>query len=207
MKFLYDFFPVILFFIAYKIFPGLSPETIAPVNQLTALGLDPAASSHAILFATLVAIIASFIQVSLYRMRHGRFERMHLVSLGILTLVGGATLVLRDPIYFMWKPTLLNWLFALVFLGSMWIGRKPLVERMMGGSISVPSEIWKRLKLAWVGFFILTGVLNILVAYQFSEEAWVNFKMFGLLGLTVIFIFLQAFYLARYMPEAASEEQ
>jgi intracellular septation protein len=207
MKFLYDFFPVILFFIAYKIFPGLSPETIAPVNQLTALGLDPAASSHAILFATLVAIIASFIQVSLYRMRHGRFERMHLVSLGILTLVGGATLVLRDPIYFMWKPTLLNWLFALVFLGSMWIGRKPLVERMMGGSISVPSEIWKRLNLAWVGFFILTGVLNILVAYQFSEEAWVNFKMFGLLGLTVIFIFLQAFYLARYMPEAASEEQ
>jgi intracellular septation protein len=207
MKFLYDFFPVILFFVAYKIFPGLSPETIAPVNQLTALGLDPAASSHAILFATLVAIIASFIQVSLYRMRHGRFERMHLVSLGILTLVGGATLVLRDPIYFMWKPTLLNWLFALIFLGSMWIGRKPLVERMMGGSISVPSEIWKRLNLAWVGFFILTGVLNILVAYQFSEETWVNFKMFGLLGLTVLFIFLQAFYLARYMPEAASEEQ
>jgi len=207
MKFLYDFFPVILFFVAYKIFPGLSPETIAPVNQLTALGLDPAASSHAILFATLVAIIASFIQVSLYRMRHGRFERMHLVSLGILTLVGGATLVLRDPIYFMWKPTLLNWLFALIFLGSMWIGRKPLVERMMGGSISVPSEIWKRLNLAWVGFFLLTGVLNILVAYQFSEETWVNFKMFGLLGLTVIFIFLQAFYLARYMPEAASEEQ
>jgi len=207
MKFLYDFFPVILFFVAYKIFPGLSPETIAPVNQLTALGLDPAASSHAILFATLIAIIASFIQVSLYRMRHGRFERMHLVSLGILTLVGGATLVLRDPIYFMWKPTLLNWLFALIFLGSMWIGRKPLVERMMGGSISVPSEIWKRLNLAWVGFFILTGVLNILVAYQFSEETWVNFKMFGLLGLTVLFIFLQAFYLARYMPEAASEEQ
>ena len=207
MKFLYDFFPVILFFVAYKIFPGLSPETIAPVNQLTSLGLDPAASSHAILFATLVAIIASFIQVSLYRIRHGRFERMHLVSLGILTLVGGATLVLRDPIYFMWKPTLLNWLFALVFLGSMWIGSKPLVERMMGGSISVPSEIWKRLNLAWVGFFILTGVLNILVAYQFSEETWVNFKMFGLLGLTVLFIFLQAFYLARYMPEAASEEQ
>ncbi|MDX1336175.1 MAG: septation protein A, partial [Gammaproteobacteria bacterium] len=200
MKFLYDFFPVILFFVAYKIFPGLSPETIAPVNQLTSLGLDPAASSHAILFATLVAIIASFIQVSLYRVRHGRFERMHLVSLGILTLVGGATLVLRDPIYFMWKPTLLNWLFALIFLGSMWIGSKPLVERMMGGSISVPSEIWKRLNLAWVGFFILTGVLNILVAYQFSEETWVNFKMFGLLGLTVLFIFLQAFYLARYMP-------
>jgi intracellular septation protein len=207
MKFLYDFFPVILFFIAYKIFPGLSPETMAPVNQLTSLSLDPATSGHAILFATLVAIIATFIQVSLYRIRHGRFERMHLVSLGILTLVGGATLVLRDPIYFMWKPTLLNWLFALIFLGSMWIGSKPLVERMMGGSISVPSQIWQRLNLAWVGFFILTGVLNILVAYQFSEETWVNFKMFGLLGLTVLFIFLQAFYLARYMPEAASEEQ
>lgn len=207
MKFLYDFFPVILFFIAYKAFPGLSPETVAPINQITALALDPAASTHAILFATLVAIVASFVQVSLYRIRHGRFERMHLVSLGILTLVGGATLMLRDPIYFMWKPTLLNWLFAVIFLGSAWIGKKTLVERMMGHAITVPDIAWKRLNMAWVGFFLVTGALNILVAYQFSEETWVNFKMFGLLGLTVTFIFLQAFYLTRFVPEETTEDR
>jgi intracellular septation protein len=131
---------------------------------------------------------------------------MHLVSLGILTLVGGATLLLKDPIYFMWKPTLLNWLFALVFLVSAWWSGKTLVERMMGASISVPDFVWKRLNLAWISFFVLSGTLNILVAYQFSEETWVNFKLFGLLGLTVIFIFLQALYLARHVPEGASEE-
>jgi intracellular septation protein len=206
MKLLFDFFPVILFFIAYKGFSAVPAELIDGLNQITGLGLDPATPSHAIFFATLVAILSSFLQVSLYRIRHGRFERMHLISLGILTLVGGTTLLLRDPIYFMWKPTLLNWLFAVIFLGSAFWGEKSLIERMMGASIEVPGTIWQRLNLAWVGFFIFSGLANIYVAYNYSEETWVNFKLFGLLGLTAAFIILQTFYLVRHMPDQQPEK-
>lgn len=206
MKLLFDFFPVILFFIAYKGFSAVPPGLLDVLNQISGLGLDPATHSHAIYFATLVAILSSFIQVSLYRIRHGRFERMHLISLGILVLVGGSTLLLRDPIYFMWKPTLLNWLFAIILLGSAFWGEKSLIERMMGASIEVPANIWQRLNLAWVGFFVFTGIANLYVAYNFSEESWVNFKLFGLLGLTVAFIILQAFYLARHMPDEEPEQ-
>jgi len=206
MKLLFDFFPVILFFIAYKAFPSLPVETAEQLNQLTGLGLDPATQSHAIFFATLIAIAASFLQVSLYRIRHGRFERMHLISLGILTLVGGTTLMLRDPIYFMWKPTLLNWLFAIILLGSAFWGEKNLIERMMGASIEAPKSVWLRLNLAWVGFFIFSGMANIYVAYNFSESTWVNFKLFGLMGLTLGFVILQAFYLARHMPDESPEK-
>jgi intracellular septation protein len=131
---------------------------------------------------------------------------MHLVSLGILTLVGGATLMLRDPIYFMWKPTLLNWLFAIILLGSAFWGEKNILERMMGSAIDAPPLIWQRLNLAWVGFFIFSGTANLYVAYNFSESTWVNFKLFGLMGLTIGFVILQAFYLARHMPDTPTDK-
>ncbi|QYZ67583.1 MAG: septation protein A [Gammaproteobacteria bacterium (ex Lamellibrachia satsuma)] len=220
MKFLADFFPVILFFVAYKL--------------------------YGIYAATAVAIAASFVQVGYGWLRHRHVENMHLITLGILVIFGGLTLVLQDRTFIMWKPSVINWLFGGVFLASLFIGEKPLLERMMGGSINVPSLIWRKLNTTWGLFFILLGFLNLYVANDFFiaeqalihqtgvteidfdqcstlfqsnelkmclnakslEESWVNFKLFGMMGLTMVFIILQAFYLARHMrdTEEAPEE-
>lgn len=221
MKFLADFFPVILFFVAYKL--------------------------YGIYAATAVAIAASFLQVGYSWLRTRHVQNMHLITLIILVVFGGLTILLQDRTFIMWKPTVINWLFGIVFLGSQFIGKKPLVERMMGGSISVPQAIWRKLNSAWGIFFILLGFLNIYVANDFFiaeqsliqltgleqidfdncgslfqgnelamcntahslEESWVNFKLFGMMGLTMLFIILQAFYLARHIqePEAATEPE
>jgi intracellular septation protein len=173
MKLLYDFFPVLLFFIAYKAFD--------------------------IYVATAVAIASGFLQVGLYWLRQRRFERTHLITLGLLIVFGGATLLLRDPVFIKWKPTVLNWLFALVFLFSQFVGRRTVVERMMSHAIRVPAAIWLRLNMAWALFFAITGVINLYVAYAFDEATWVNFKLFGLMGMTVVFVFAQALYLSRHM--------
>lgn len=173
MKLLFDFFPIILFFVAYKL--------------------------YGIYAATAVAIAASFIQVGGYWLKHRRFETMHLVSLGLISVFGGATLLLQDPTFIMWKPTILNWLFAGVFLGSQVVGQRTLLERMMSSALQVPAHIWKRANLLWVGFFVFSGVLNLYVAYNYSEETWVNFKLFGLMGLTFAFVIAQSMYLARHM--------
>lgn len=173
MKFLFDFFPILLFFIAYKLW--------------------------GIYVATAVAIAASFLQVGLYWLKHRRAERMHLVTLGLLVVFGGLTLALQDPVFIKWKPTIVNWLFALVFLGSQLIGDRTLVERMMSHVIKVAPPIWRRVNLAWVLFFIFSGAINLYVAYSYSEDTWVNFKLFGLMGLTIAFVFGQALVLARYV--------
>ena len=181
MKLLYDFFPVVLFFIAYKLFD--------------------------IFVATAVAIVAAFLQVTLFWLKHRRFEKMHLVSLGLIAVLGGLTLLLRDSTFIMWKPTAINWLFAAAFLLSQFIGDKTLVERLLSKQVSLPAVIWTRLNLSWVVFFIVSGALNIYVAYHFSEATWVNFKLFGMFGLTLVFIFIQAIYLARHIPQQNTDRE
>jgi intracellular septation protein len=173
MKFLFDLFPILLFFIAYKLYD--------------------------IYVATAVAIAAAAVQTGLFWIKNRKFEKMHLVTLAILIVFGGLTLALRDPVFIKWKPTVVNWLFAVVFLGGRLIGDRTLVERMMSHAITVPREIWRRLNWAWIGFFFIMGVLNLYVAYTYSENTWVNFKLFGMMGLTLVFVFAQAFYLSRYM--------
>jgi intracellular septation protein len=184
MKLLYDFFPVILFFATYAWF-----------------------TDNDIYLATGVAIAAAFIQVAGFWLKHRRFEKMHLVSLGILVVLGGMTLAFRDDTFIKWKPTAINWLFAIGFLISQFVGGKTLVERMLGSQVTLPSNIWTRLNLSWVAFFLVSGALNIYVAYHFSQAAWVYFKLFGLLGLTLVFVFIQAIYLARYMPRQEVNEE
>ncbi len=201
MKFLFDYLPVLLFFAVYKLYAQIPSDLIQAVNTLPWLHLTPGEAGDAIYLATATAMLASVLQVGLYWLRHRRFERMHLISLALITVFGGATLMLQDPLFIKWKPTILNWAFGAVFLGSQFLGARTLVERMMGHAVAVPREIWRRINLAWVAFFAGAGLANLLVAYRFSEEAWVNFKLFGLLGLTLVFVFAQALYLARYMEE------
>ncbi|MGM0516167.1 MAG: septation protein A [Pseudomonadota bacterium] len=180
MKFLFDFFPILLFFAAYHL--------------------------YGIYVATAVAMIASVLQIAAGWLLWRKVERMHWISAGLIVFFGGMTLLLHNPLFIMWKPTILNWLFALVFLGSAWIGSKPLVQRMMEHVIQVPREIWHRVNWAWVGFFFVSGVANILVAYQFSESTWVNFKLFGLMGMTFVFMILQGLYLGMYAERVEAEE-
>ncbi|MCL4315691.1 MAG: septation protein A [Gammaproteobacteria bacterium] len=179
MKFLFDFFPIILFFAAYK--------------------------AYGIYIATGVAIAASFIQVGLFWHKHRRFENMQLISLGLIAVFGGVTLLLHDEIFIKWKPTVLNWLLAAAFLGSQFIGGKNFVQRMMGAAIVLPVVIWRRLNLAWVIFFAMLGAANLYVVYHFDTDTWVDFKLFGMLGLTFAFVIAQSLYIARYAKPGNGE--
>ena len=183
MKIFFDFLPIFLFFAAFKLYD--------------------------IYVATVVAIVSSIIQVGFSRIKTGKFETMHLVTLGLILVLGGATLLLQDKRFIMWKPTLVNWAFALAFLGSAFIGKKSMVERMMGSAIELPQQVWSRLNYAWVIFFIVIGLINIYVAFYYAlelpeaerEAMWVNFKLFGMMGLTFLFVIGQSFFLARYMTD------
>ncbi len=180
MKFLYDFFPILLFFIAYKI--------------------------YGIYAATAVAIAASFAQVSWYWLKHRRFENMHLITLALLVVFGGLTLILQDETFIKWKPTVINWLFAAVFLGSQFVGKKTIVERMMGANIELPTAVWPRINMAWAGFFVFLGFVNLYVIQNYDTDTWVNFKLFGMTALTLIFIVGQGLYLARFMKNEPAAE-
>ncbi|KTD21560.1 septation protein A [Legionella londiniensis] len=181
MKLLFDFFPILLFFICYKLFD--------------------------IYYATAVAMGASLLQVIFYRIKNQRYEKMHLISLGLIMVLGGATLFFHNPWFIKWKPTGLYWLAAIVFLSSSFIGKKTLIEKMMDGNIHLPAKIWRRLNYAWSAFFILMGCLNLYVAYSFDTDFWVNFKLFGGAGLTLIFVFLQAIYLARHVVQKDIQQE
>ncbi|MCK5663607.1 MAG: septation protein A [Thiotrichaceae bacterium] len=206
MKQLFDFFPILLFFIVYKFFLDLPDELIISINDLFPfMNMQPGEAKHAIYLATLTAILATIVQVMLTIALTKRVEKMHIITLVLLLVFGGATLYFKDPLFIKWKPTAINWLFAAVFFGSQFIGKKPLVQRMMGHALDIDDpQVWKKLNLAWIGFFIFSGVANLVVAFNFSEDIWVDFKLFGLMGLTLIFVIGQSFYLARYLPSEDS---
>ena len=185
MKLLLDFFPILLFFITFKLFD------------------DP---QQGILAATAVIIAATAVQVAITWATKRRVEKMHLITLALVVVFGGATLLLKDEMFIKWKPSVVNWLFGLAFLGSHFFGRRNLVERLMGGSLRLPAAVWVRLNFAWVLFFLAMGLLNLYVVYRFDTETWVNFKLFGLMGLTLLFVLGQALYLARHLGEGRAGE-
>lgn len=211
MKLLYDLFPIILFFVSYHQAESIINNT--PAAQY--LDMSQPEQVLATIVATGIAIIASFIQVAGFWFKHRRFERMHIFSLTLISVLGGVTIFLGDPTFIQWKPTLLNWVFALVFFASQFVGEKNMVQRMMGGQLTLPDKIWLRLNLSWVAFFIASGAANLYVAFYYGldmdEKArmdfWVNFKLFGLMGLTFVFVIAQAVYLTRHMQEPPSEEK
>jgi len=181
MKLLFDFFPILIFFITYKFF--------------------------GIYTATALAIIASFILVVFYRLKHQRYEKMQVINLILITILGGFTLFFQNPWFIKWKPTGIYWLSGLVFLGSNWIGKKPLIQKMMEANISLPSSIWYKLNTAWVLFFLTMGLLNLYVAYYFTTDVWVNFKLLGGVGFTMLFVCIQAIFLAKHMNAGKIENQ
>ncbi len=149
--------------------------------------------------ATAVLIPATLIQILYTWIKEHKIEKMQLVTLVLVIVMGGATVIFQDKTFIQWKPTVVNWLFGVAFLGSQFIGTKTIIERIMSGNIELPQHAWKTLNLAWVVFFLAMGVINLAVAYNFSEETWVNFKLFGMLGLTIVFIVLQGLYMSKYI--------
>jgi intracellular septation protein len=198
-KILFDLFPVIIFFVAYKIGDA---NAEASRNLMTSLGLAMSASEKpGIYLATLVAIVASIGQIGWVKLRGHPVETMMWVSLGIIIVFGGATLWLHDESFIKWKPTVLYWLFGGIILGSMLFGRN-VIKGLMETQMELPEPAWSRLNLSWGGFFIFMGLANLFVAFNFSTDDWVNFKLFGSMGLMLVFVIGQSMMLNKYLDKA-----
>jgi len=176
MKLLVDFLPTVIFFVVYKM-----------TNDL--------------ILATAILIPATMLQMGYTWLTTKKIEKMQLVTLIMVVVLGGLTVALQDGQFIKWKPTIVNWLFGLAFLGSQFIGKKPVVQRLMEKGIQLPSRIWRQLNFAWFVFFAVMGSLNLYVAFNYSEATWVDFKLFGMLGLTFVFILAQGIYMSRFMPK------
>ncbi|MBI2305807.1 MAG: septation protein A [Rhodocyclales bacterium] len=175
MKFLFDLFPVILFFVAYK-FAG-------------------------IFVATGVAIAATFVQIGWVWFRHRKVDTMLWISLAIITVFGGATLLLQDETFIKWKPTVLYWLFAATLAGGTLFMKKNLIRSLLAEQMELPDAAWNKMNWSWIGFFVFMGIANLVVAFNFSTDTWVNFKLFGGIGLMFGFVLAQGVMLSKYIEE------
>jgi intracellular septation protein len=179
MKLLFDLFPIILFFVAFKVFD--------------------------IYVATGVAIGATFAQIGWVWFRHRKVDNMLWVSLAVIVVFGGATLLLRDEMFIKWKPTVLYWLFALVLVVADLLFKRNLMRTVMEKSITLPDPVWARINFSWAGFFALMGALNLIVAFNFSTDTWVNFKLFGGMGLMLAFVIAQGLMLSKYVDQEGTD--
>jgi intracellular septation protein len=179
MKFLFDLFPIILFFASYKL--------------------------AGIFAATAAAMAATLAQIGWVKWRHGKVDGMLLASGAIITVFGGATLLLHDETFIKWKPTVLYWIFASVLFAAEFFWRKNLIRSMMGQQMQLPEAIWRKLNHAWAGFFALLGVANLYVAFHYPTDFWVNFKLFGTTGLMLVFVILQSLMLSKYVEDKEAE--
>lgn len=202
MKILFDLFPVILFFGVFK-YAGGNPEATQALATYIGYQADP--MHLPVLFATATAIIATMAQIIWVKLKHGKVDTMLWVSFAIILVFGGATLLLHDEAFIKIKPTALYWLFALVLLFSNILFKKNLIRSLMEEKMKLPERIWWQLNLAWSGFFIFLGILNLYVAWNFSTDTWVNFKLFGASGIMIIFIILQAAMVAKHIEAEPKE--
>lgn len=178
MKFLFDFFPLVLFFIAFQLYD--------------------------VYVATAVAIAATFAQIGWLKLRRRKVDAMLWVSLAIIVVFGGLTLALHDETFIKWKPTVLYWLFAVILAVSDLGFRRNLIRAMLAGQVQLPDFAWRRLSWSWVGFFAFMGAANLWVAFTFPLATWVKVKVFGGMGMLLLFVLLQAVYLARYIDDPST---
>jgi intracellular septation protein len=175
MKFLFDLLPVLAFFVAFQL--------------------------AGIYAATAVAIATTFVQVAWLKLRGKRVDAMLWASLAIIVVFGGATLVLKDETFIKWKPTVLYWMLGAVLGGAALVFRRNLIRAMLSEQVQLPDPVWNRLNWSWVGFFLFMGGLNLYVAFNYSTDLWVNFKLFGGMGLMLVFVVVQALFLARHVED------
>ena len=172
MSLLADFFPILIFFVTYK-WQGLMTATVA-------------------------AIIVSFVQLIIVKIRTNKIQNIQLMSFLSLFILGSFALICKKEIFIKWKPTVIYWLLAVIFLGTHLFGKQPLLEKLSNNAIQLPKKIWATLSILWVIFFILMGIINLYFVYYFDTNTWVNFKLFGTLGLTTVFVVCQTIFLSKY---------
>lgn len=180
-KFLFDLLPLILFFAAFRI-------------------------TDDIFTATAVAIAASVIQFAWLKLRGKPLEATHWINLTVIVVFGGATLYFHNDVFIKWKPTVLYWLFGGILLGGRLLFRRNVMQAIMGTQVSLPARAWDKLNYSWAGFFLVAGALNLYVAFSghYSESQWVNFKVFGLMLLLVLFVIAQSLWLSKHIAQESS---
>ena len=213
MKLLFDFLPILLFFGAFKYAEGqkdwaaqFATDHLGFVVSGGIVGPNEAP----VLLATVVVIVATLAQIGWLVARGRKVDMMLWVSLGLVVVLGGATIWFHSETFIKWKPSVLYWVMGLGFWISRAVFRKNLLQTLMGDQLQLPPAVWQRLNFAWIAFFGLMGLANIYVAYSFSTATWVNFKLFGGIGLMLIFTLAQGLYLSRYLQaddEARAERQ
>jgi len=181
MKFLFDIFPVLLFFLTFKLYD--------------------------IFIATAVAIVAAIAQIGWLWLRKQQIEKMMWINLAIIVVLGGATLLAQDETFIKWKPTVLYWLIASALLVSNVVFRKNLIKLMLEKQIILPVAVWDKLNLSWTVFFLLMGGVNLYVAFSFSVDVWVTFKLFGATGMMLVFIILQVMVLGKHLKPVPERTQ
>jgi len=170
-----EFFPIVLFFIAYKFYD--------------------------IYVATGVVIVATILQVAYSWYKTRKVSTMQLITLGLILVMGGATIILQNEQFIKWKLSIVEWLFGVVFLGSQFIGKKPVIERMLSANLTLPAAIWRRLNTLWACFFLGVGTINVYVMYHYNTDDWVTFKTFVVPGLMVVFLLGQVAMIYKHLPE------
>ncbi len=212
MKLLFDFFPILLFFLTFKIAGMYEMASFKLVTQLVGgyvSGDGIKADQGPIMLATIVAIVAAVIQISYVKLRGRKVDLMLWISFFVITIFGCLTIYFHNETFIMWKPTIIYWMQAAVFLVALFIFKKNLIQEVMQSQIQLPALVWKRLCLAWIAFFIVIGGLNLVAAFVIfkgNTAAWVNFKTFGMTGLLFAFFVAQTFYLSKYMEEVEEEK-
>jgi intracellular septation protein len=181
MQLLVDLFPIILFFTVYTV-------------------------NGSIYMATGALMGAMVLQIGLQWFRHRTVSKMLLISGAVVLIFGGATLILRNPIFIQWKPTIANWLFAIAFLGSRYIGDKTLIQRMLGEAIEMPTAAWRQLNWIWIASFFILGAVNIYVIYNYSEETWVRFKLVSIIVFTLVSMVITAAWIWKHLPKETQNE-
>jgi intracellular septation protein len=204
MKILFDFLPIILFFVTFKFAENHKEQAAAWATEhfgfLVAGGVVGTTEAP-VLLSTLVVMVATLAQVVWQLARGRKVEPMLWVSLALVVVLGGATVWFHSEVFIKWKPTLLYGAMAAGLWGALFMGKNPM-RAMLGTQLNLPNAVWPKLHHAWALFFVVMGALNLAVAYNFSTETWVNFKLFGSLGLTLLFSLAQGIYLSRHMSSA-----
>ena len=210
MKLLFDFLPIILFFAAFKV-AGSDKESAAAFASehfgFLVSGGQVRPDDAPVLLATLVVIVATLAQVVILKLLSRKVETMLWVSLALVVVLGGLGIWFHSETFIKWKPTLLYWVMGAAFLLGPLLMDKNLLRMLLGEQLPLPAAVWQRLNLAWVGFFAVMGTLNLWVAYTFSTDVWVNFKLFGSLGLMLVFTIAQGLYLSRYLSDEPSTKE
>ena len=209
MKILLDFLPIVLFFLTFNQAEKRPDEAAALATDwfgFMVSGGAVGAKEAPVLLATVVVILATVLQVLYLKLRGQKVDTMLWVSLGLVTVMGGATIYFHSETFIKWKPSVLYWVMAAAFWLSPNLSGRNLLKMMMGEQVELPGFVWRNLNLAWIGFFSLMGVLNLWIAYSYDTSTWVTFKSFGGMGLMLVFMVAQGIYMSRHMKPAEGDK-